>query len=146
MNGKNLYVMAALSILVLASEPTLAQVNKTMQKPGTPASPSAPITRRMDMAQTDPEVTKLEAAAVKLEKQAKAKPKDSKLKVKAAEAYYQAGYACEYSKVLAPKPRYRGALKLYRKCLELNPDHAKAAAEKKQIEDIYRGMPGGIPK
>ena len=135
--------VAAICLCAMLPVCGLAQTRKAPPKPGGPAAPYA---GNMDAAAADPEVTKLEAAAAKLEKDIKAKPKDAKLKIKAAEAYFQAGYACEYSKVLAPRPRYRGALKLYRKCLALNPNHAKAAAEKKQIEDIYSTMPGGIPK
>src|SRR5690349_7999356 len=72
----------------------------------------------------DPAVEKLEADAKKLDGQLKAKPKDAALKTKTAEAYFQAGHACEYSKVLPPRAKYRGALKLYRRALELNPKHA----------------------
>lgn len=97
-------------------------------------------------ADKDPAVDKLVAAAAKMDAQLKAKPKDAKLKEKTAEAYYQAGFACEYSKVLGSKPRYRGALKLYRRCLELNPKQAKAAEEKKKIEDVYKSMNMPIPQ
>jgi len=112
---------------------------------GTPAvAQNAPFANRG--ADKDAAVDKLEAVAVKLEADSKKKPKDAKLKDKTAEAYYQAGYACEYSKVLAPKPKYRGALRLYRKALAFNPKHPKALAEKKQIEDIYKGMGMPIPQ
>ncbi len=95
----------------------------------------------------DPAVEKLAASAQKLEKQLKARPKDAKLKLKVADAYYQAGHELEYSKAgLSPRSRYRGALKYYRIALGYNPAHKEAAVEKKQIEDIYRSLPGGIPK
>ncbi len=112
---------------------------------GSPAvAQNAPFANRG--SDKDPAVDKLEAVAKKLEAASKKKPKDAKLKNKTAEAYYEAGHACEYSKVLAPKPMYRGALRLYRKTLEFNPKHAKALAEKKQIEDIYKGMGMQIPQ
>src|SRR5258708_8013981 len=88
---------------------------------------NAPFAGSAKGADKDPAVDKLVAAANKLDAQLKAKAKDAKLKEKAAEAYYQAGFACEYSKVLGSKPRYRGALKLYRRCFELNPKQAKTA-------------------
>src|SRR5689334_16301603 len=94
----------------------------------------------------DPAVVKAEAAADKLAKQMKAKPKDTTLKLKVAEAYYQAGHTLEYSTKLGSKTRYRGALKHYRKALALNPKHAGALVEKQKIEDVYRTMPGGIPQ
>ena len=95
----------------------------------------------------DPAVVKAEAAAEKLNKQLKAKPKDAALKQKVAEAYYQAGHALEYStKIASPRTRYAGALKHYRKCLALNPKHAGAIREKDQIEGIYRSMGRPIPQ
>ena len=96
--------------------------------------------------ETDPQATKLEAAAVKAEKASKAKPKDTKLREKAAEAYFKAGSAYEHSSVITvPRAKYRPALRLFRKALALNPKHAKAAAEKKLIEDIYTQMGMPIP-
>src|SRR5579872_1417363 len=86
-------------------------------------------------AEKDPAADKLEAAAVKLEKQLKAKPKDAKLKLQVADAFYKAGHAKEYSDKLSPRAKYRGALKDYRVALKYNPNHAEAAREKKQIED-----------
>lgn len=94
----------------------------------------------------DPAVVKAEAAADKLAAQLKKKPKDAGLKVKVAEAYYQAGHTLEYSNKLGSKTRYRGSLKLYRKALALNPKHAGALKEKQQIEDIYRSMGMPIPQ
>jgi tetratricopeptide (TPR) repeat protein len=96
--------------------------------------------------ETDPQATKLEAAAVKAEKASKAKPKDTKLREQAAEAYYKAGYAFENSTVITvPKAKYRPALRLFRKALALNPRHPGAAAEKKRIEDVYKQMGMPIP-
>ena len=97
-------------------------------------------------AQLDPQVKKLEIAAAKLEKQAKAKPSDAKLKLAVAEAYFKAGYASEYSKAsLPPSTRYRTALKHYRTALAYNPRHEKAKKEKAQIEMIYRQMGRPVP-
>lgn len=72
---------------------------------------------------------------------------DAKLKSATAEAAYEAGHYIEYDKPgLSPREKYRPALKLYNRALELNPKHAKAAMEKKQIEDIYEQMGMPIPK
>ena len=95
--------------------------------------------------QKDPEAEKLEAAALKLEKELKAKPNDSKLKMKVAEAFYQSGHAKEYSAKLGAKAKYRGALKDYRIALTYNPNHKEAAKEKTQIEDIYKQMGIKVP-
>lgn len=128
--------VAVLGMSVVAA-PVLAQGN----------APFAPHAGAGKANAKDPAVEKLVANAQKLEKQLKAKPKDAKLKAKTADAWYQAGYALEYSNAgLSPRVRYRGALVHYRRAVALNPGHKKAATELKQIEDIYRSMPGGIPK
>lgn len=94
----------------------------------------------------DPAVVKLEAEAARLEKQYKAKPKDAGLKAKVAEAYYKAGHEMMMSPKLPPRVKYRGALKHFRKALAYNPKHAKAATEKKTIEDIYKQMGRPVPQ
>ena len=47
---------------------------------------------------------------------------------------------------LPPKQKYRPALKRYRRVLELDPSNQEAAANKKQIEDIYKSMGMDIPQ
>lgn len=94
----------------------------------------------------DPAVVKAEAAAERLNKQLNAKPKDAGLKLKVAEAWYQAGHTLEFSTKLGSKTRYRGALKHYRKALALNPKHTGAQREKDQIEAIYRQMHMPVPQ
>jgi hypothetical protein len=137
-----LTVAAAAAVLGLGvvAAPVLAQRNA-------PFAPHAGGGMNSHPAAKDPAVEKLVAKAQKLEKQLKAKPKDAKLKIQTAEVWYQAGHGQEYSKAnLSPRTRYRVALTYYRKALALNPAHKKAAAEKKQIEDIYKSMGMGIPK
>lgn len=74
-------------------------------------------------------------------------PEDAKLKKEVAAAAYEAGHYIEYDKPgLMPREKYRPALKLYNRALELDPKHEKAAFEKKQIEDIYQQMGMPIPK
>ncbi len=47
---------------------------------------------------------------------------------------------------LTPPVQYRAALALFRKALAIDPKHKGSLSEKQAIDDIYRGMPGGIPK
>lgn len=84
---------------------------------------------------------KLKALEAKLAK----KPGDAKLKLQVAEANYQVGHTMMYNDDLPPRVKYRGALKLFRRALELNPKHTQAAADRKLIEDIYKGMGMPIP-
>ncbi len=46
---------------------------------------------------------------------------------------------------LAPKKKYRPALKRYKRVLELDPGNSEAMENKKQIEDIYQSMGMPIP-
>jgi len=45
-----------------------------------------------------------------------------------------------------PKKKYRPALQRYKKVLEIDPSNKEAAANKKQIEDIYQQMGMPIPE
>jgi cytochrome c-type biogenesis protein CcmH/NrfG len=123
---------AAFSVCLVSAALTTAQ--------DAPFAPSAGAEAK------DPEVEKLKAAAEKLEAELKKKPKDEKLKLKTAEAVYQAGHKMMLSPKLPPRLKYRGALKFFRRTLQLDPKHKKAAEEKKTIEDIYQQMGMPIPK
>jgi hypothetical protein len=137
MNRIFLAVLAAVAFGSVAAGPVSAQGGR----------PMAPFAGGGKPEGKDPAVEKLVAAAQKLSKQQKAKPTDAKLKAKTADAWYQAGYALEYSKAgLSSRTRYRGALAHYRTTLALDPTHKKAAFEKKQIEDIYKSMGMPVPK
>jgi hypothetical protein len=46
---------------------------------------------------------------------------------------------------LPPKKKYRPALRRYRRVLQLEPGNTEAAANKKQIEDIYQSMGMPVP-
>lgn len=88
-----------------------------------------------------------EKQLAELEAKLKKSPKEGKLKSEVAEASYQVGYFIEYGKPgLSPREKYRPALKLYRRALELNPKHAGAKKEKDQIEAIYKQMGMPIPQ
>lgn len=89
-----------------------------------------------------PEEKKLADLEAKLAKNSS----DAKLKKETAAAAYEAGHYIEYDKPgLSPREKYRPSLKLYRRALELDPKHEKAAAEAKQIEDIYKQMGMPVP-
>lgn len=90
---------------------------------------------------------KYDAAKLKtLEAKLAKNPKDAKLALEVAEANYQVGHAMMYDETLPPRQKYRPALKHFRRAMELNPKHAKAAADRKQIEDIYKQMGMPIPQ
>lgn len=74
--------------------------------------------------------------------------KDPKAKKAYVEATYRYGKACEdnASGKLSRPVQYRAALALYRRVLAVDPKHKPSLEEKKKIDDIYAGMPGGIPK
>jgi tetratricopeptide (TPR) repeat protein len=126
-----------LSILALAAGLSLIPVTASLAGPHV-----KPAAAKSAAGVKDPEA-RLAALEAKLAKA----PKDAKLKTETAEAAFQAGYYIEYKKPgLSPREKYRPALKLYRRALELNPKHVEAAKEKKQIEDIYQGMGMKIPQ
>ena len=87
----------------------------------------------------DKELTALEGKLAK-------KPKDAKLKSEVAAANYRVGHKMMLDPALGPRVKYRGALKLFARALELDPNHGQAAKEKKMIEDIYRSMGRPVPE
>jgi tetratricopeptide (TPR) repeat protein len=91
-------------------------------------------------------LNKLEAEAQEMEKQLKASPNNPELKTKTAEANFKAGYAMMMAPELAPRVKYRGALKYFRRTLALNPTHKYAAESKQTIEAIYQQMGRPIPQ
>lgn len=104
-------------------------------KPAAKPAAAAPAAGPMDEG-------KLKALEAKLAK----KPTDAKLKNEVAEANYQVGHAMMVDDNLPPRVKYPGALKHFRRALELNPKHKKAEGEKKMIEEIYKSMGREIPK
>jgi hypothetical protein len=123
MRNTTLALLAAFALMAPVAAPAA-------QKPA--ARPAAKAAAKYDEA-------KLKALEAKLAK----KPADAKLKAEVAEANYQVGHTMMYNDSLPPRIKYRGALKLFRRAMELNPKHAQAAADRKQIEDIYKQM--GMP-
>ena len=73
-------------------------------------------------------------------------PDKAELKAEVAEANYEVGYVMMTNPDLPPRVKYRGALKLFRRTLELKPDHQQATASKNEIERIYTSMGRPIPE
>jgi hypothetical protein len=89
-----------------------------------------------------PEDPKLKALEARLAKS----PDDAKLKAEAADAYAQAGDKMMNDQGLPPRTKYRGALKLFRRAVALNPKQKQAADGIALIEGIYRSMGMPVPE
>lgn len=94
----------------------------------------------------DPSLAPLEKSYLSASEALKKSPTDAAVKKSYVQAAYSFGHGAEYSEKLDNKVKYRAALKLYRDALKVDPTDAASLKEKNQIEDIYRSMPGGIPK
>jgi hypothetical protein len=127
----NRFVAAASALLVLSGLPAMA---------GHAPLPGQNPPFAGGNQTKDPDVETLVVAAQKVEKQAKAKPKDAKLQKQTGAAYYQAGHAMMTSQKLVSKVKYPGALKLFRTALKYDPKHPAATEEKNMIESIYKDM------
>lgn len=125
------FVAFTLTMSLCAAVPVAATAAESAKAP----AKTAPATPTYDEA-------KLKALEAKLAKS----PKDAKLKNEVAEAHYQVGHAMMIDDALPPRVKYPGALKHFSHALAQNPKHAKAAEEKKMIEDIYKSMGRPIPK
>ena len=73
------------------------------------------------------------------------KSKSDEDKKAAVEKQMEAANYLMFQADLPPKQKYRPALKRYRRVLELDPGNKEAAANKQQIEDIYKSMGMEIP-
>ena len=73
------------------------------------------------------------------------KTKSDDDKKAAVEKQMEAANYLMFQADLPPKKKYRPALRRYRRVLELDPSNKEAAANKKQIEDIYESMGMPIP-
>lgn len=107
---------------------------------------AAPPAKAAKPAAAAPAAKYDEAKLTTLEAKLAKKPTDAKLKLETAEANYQVGHTMMLNPELPPRVKYRGALKKYRRALELNPKHAKAAKDRDLIEGIYKQMGMPIPQ
>lgn len=85
-------------------------------------------------------------ALLELEKSYEANPKDEATRKRLAQATYEFGNKVMLDDTLPPRVKYPQALRLFKRTLELEPGHLQAAAEKKQIEEIYASMGRPVPE
>ena len=119
--------------------------------PGAPYAGAKKMTTEAALIQApkdDPSLLPLEKAFVASAGSLKKSPKDAKVKKAYVEAAYKYGKTCEdnASGKLSRPVQYRAALALYRKALAVDPKHKLSLDEKQKIDDIYKSMPGGVPK
>ena len=98
--------------------------------------------------QADPDLVPVAKALADYEAKLKKTPKAAPAKKAVVDAAFKYGDMLMHlpQGKLSPKIQYRAALALFRRALELDPKHKGSMEEKQAIEDIYRNMPGGIPK
>jgi hypothetical protein len=96
----------------------------------------------------DPGLAPLDKAFYAAAAALKKSPKDAKVKKAYVETAFKYGKTCEdnASGKLSRPVQYRAALALYRKALAVDPKHKPSLDEKQKIDDIYKTMPGGVPK
>lgn len=75
-----------------------------------------------------------------------AKSQDKKTKASLVEAYMKFGKYLMFDAPLSPRLKYRPSLRAFNRVLTLDKSNEEAAANKKQIEDIYTQMGQPIPK
>ncbi len=119
--------------------------------PGAPYAGGKKVTTEEALKQApkdDPSLAPLDKAFMTASAALKKSPKDAKAKKAYVEAAFKYGKTCEdnVSGKLSRPVQYRAALALYRKALAVDPRHKPSMEEKGKIEDIYKSMPGGVPK
>lgn len=90
----------------------------------------------------DKKANELYAKVKAIEESGKATEKKAEL----IKAYMEFANYMTFSAPVPPNIKYRPALKAYRRVLELEPNHAEAQKNKKQIEEIYTAMGRPIPQ
>ncbi|MCX6362017.1 MAG: hypothetical protein NT029_19630 [Armatimonadetes bacterium] len=85
-------------------------------------------------------------AAADAEEGLKASPGDAALKKKTADAVAAAGDAMMVKSTLPSKPKYRGALRYFRRALELDGANQRAVGGRDLIEGIYKSMGMPVPE
>ena len=94
----------------------------------------------------DAGVTAAVKAAADAEAKLKAEPGDAGLRTRAAATIAEAGQAMMMKSTLPSRPKYRGALKYFRRALELDKGNKPAAAGRDLIEGIYKSMGMPVPE
>ncbi len=146
---KRLPILAALALFVTAGcdmgmdDTTKPEANKAeAPAPDKPKSEGMVTTPSADdQAKLDDLTAKQEAAAKAMEAEATDATKKAFVETSMELANY-----LTFDAPLAPREKYRPALKLYNKVLEIEPENEKAKETKKVIEDIYASMGMPVPK
>jgi tetratricopeptide (TPR) repeat protein len=99
----------------------------------------------MNYAEDSAMVVKLTVEADNADARYEKSKSDSDKKATVEKQMAAANYLMFQAESLTPKKKYRPALKRYKRVLELDPSNKEAAANKKQIEDIYQQMGMPIP-
>lgn len=89
---------------------------------------------------------KYEEAISDLDAAYKKNPKSAELKKALAGAYFAQGNALMNNAQMPPFRKYPGALRSFRKTVELDPTNNEAKANIKTIEDIYKSMGRPVPQ
>jgi hypothetical protein len=110
-------------------------IHRNIQKSGTTGSDSSGSNKIVDNL-----VKEADDADAKFEKS-----KSDGDKQAAIEKQMTAANFLMFEADLPPKQKYKPALRRYRRVLQLDPNNKEAAANKKQIEDIYQSMGMPIP-
>jgi|GEM_PF-2461820 len=142
--------LALFGLIALITAPVLAPVAAGAQG-GAPPFAGKKITCEDALKQApkdDPDLVPLAKSLADADAKLKKSPKNpaaQKVYVDSAFKYGDALMHLAQGK-LTPPVQYRAALALFRKALAVDPKHKGSLSEKQAIDDIYRGMPGGIPK
>ena len=73
-------------------------------------------------------------------------PNNAARKQAYAQALAHLGHSTMLDQSIPPRQRYPEALNLLRRALALDPKNKLALADRKQIEDVYKGMGRPVPK
>ncbi len=73
-------------------------------------------------------------------------PNNAARKQAYAQALAHLGHSTMLDQSIPPRQRYPEALNLLRRALALDPKNKMALADRKQIEDVYKGMGRPVPK
>lgn len=89
---------------------------------------------------------KFDEAIADLDAAYKKNPKSAEYKKALAGAYFAQGNSLMNNAQMPPFRKYPGALRAFRKTVELDPANAEAKTSIKTIEDIYKSMGRPVPQ
>jgi hypothetical protein len=116
-------------------------IHRNLQKGTDQGNPSGDVSQKNE----DPKADQLTKDADDADSKYQKTKSDADKKIVVEKQMAAANYLM-FDADLTPKKKYRPALRRYRRVLELDPSNREAAANKKQIEDIYQQMGMPIPE